>query len=116
MTAADRDQRGSAVPLVLAATAVLATVAWLVAGVGGALIGQRKAEAAADLAALAGAQAWRRGGDPCAAAAHAAGWNGATLQACSRRGAVVSVRTACRIDSLFGRRLTVTATARAGPG
>lgn len=116
MTRARVDQRGSAVPLVVAALALLATVTLLIAGLGGALIGQRRAETAADLAALAGAQAASRGGDACAAAARAAGLNGAVLRRCTREGSDVWVQTLGRTAGLFGRRLTVTASAKAGPG
>jgi secretion/DNA translocation related TadE-like protein len=53
-------------------------------GVAAAMVGDhRRAQGAADLAALAGASALADGGDPCAAAERVAAENGASLTGCA---------------------------------
>ena len=53
-----------------------------VAAVGGAVADTHRAQVAAELAAVAGAEALYRGGDPCAVAELTAGLNSATLERC----------------------------------
>jgi len=67
---------------VLAAAALLATVAWAGTLVGVAVVARHRAETAADLAALAGA-ADVGYGDPCARATGAASRNRAVLIRCN---------------------------------
>jgi secretion/DNA translocation related TadE-like protein len=69
--------------------AIGALVTWAVAtvalSIGAALVARHRADAAADLAALAGAQAVVRGvGDPCAEAELVAAANRARVVACER--------------------------------
>ena len=95
--------------------AVLAAVTALVAVVGGAVIDQRRVEAAADLGALAGASAARRGEAACAAAGTVVHRNGARVTSCAVAGDIVTLRAARDTHPLLGRRFTVTSRARAGP-
>jgi secretion/DNA translocation related TadE-like protein len=108
-------ERGSASVLVLTVFAALAVGTVLLAVVAGAVVAQRRAAAAADLAALAGAAALQRGADGCAAAAGVSRRNGAELLACRASGDVVQVTVGAELPVRFGRRLTVSAQARAGP-
>ncbi|GAB3560409.1 hypothetical protein GCM10027405_10120 [Arthrobacter alkaliphilus] len=74
-----------------------------------------RAAAAADLAALAGADAARglATGDPCVVASETAARHGASLSACTvRAGGIVEVRTELDRGAVFG---TATGRSRAGP-
>lgn len=77
-----RGSSGSATVLVLAATAAVLTLALGGIAVVTAGLVRQRAEAAADLAALAGAAALQREDDPCTRAATVASAQGATLQQC----------------------------------
>jgi secretion/DNA translocation related TadE-like protein len=99
------------------AVAVVATLLCFALGccvAGAAVVTHRRAESAADLAALAAAQALQEGGDTCAAARAVARANGARVDSCRIVGldAVVGVR----VDgpALLGG-LALPARARAGP-
>lgn len=83
MTSACRSERGAATVFGLALLALLLVVAVACAVAVGALAGHRRAEAAADLAALAGAQALQAGVEPCGAATRVATDNGAALDSCT---------------------------------
>lgn len=74
--------RGSAVPFAVACLGLLLSVGGALGVVGVLVAGHRTAQAAADLAALAGAGAEGRGGDGCGAAAGVARRNGASLESC----------------------------------
>jgi secretion/DNA translocation related TadE-like protein len=93
--------------LLLAMTAVVSVL-------GGLLVGSRKASAAADLAALAGAAALQRGEDPCRAATGTVRANQARIRSCQVRGQDVFVR-ATRDVAVLGRTVRVPGSARAGP-
>lgn len=81
---------------------------WLESGRAG--LARQRAETAADLAALAGAQALARGDpSPCAAAGVAASANGASLAGCSVTGDAVGVAVS------VSRPTPAAAVARAGP-
>jgi len=81
---------------------------WLQSGRAG--LARQRAETAADLAALAGAQAVARGDpSPCSAAGAAASANGAVLAGCSVTGGAVGVSV--RVS----RPTPAVAAARAGP-
>jgi secretion/DNA translocation related TadE-like protein len=108
-------ERGSAAVLVTALFGVLVVVTGLVAAVGGVVTGQRRVEAAADLAALAGASAAQAGRDPCAAATSIARRNGGLLSGCAVHGEVVTVVVHRDSRPMFGRSLTLAGRARAGP-
>ncbi|WP_448062189.1 Rv3654c family TadE-like protein [Cellulomonas hominis] len=103
--------RGSGSVLALALIAVLLVVALALGMVSGALSARGTAQTAADLAALAGAEAARSGVSACGRAKAAAARNGAALVECvaGDRGVV---RVTTSRPSVLG---TATARARAGP-
>lgn len=76
---------------------------------------QHQAAAAADLAALAGAQAVGASSDPCEAAARVASANGAQLRSCRISGDVVDVLVELSSPRLWGRTWLLRGRARAGP-
>ena len=108
-------QQGSAAVLAVGLVGVLVAVTALVAALGGMVVDQRRVEAAADLAALAGAAAAQRGDDGCAAAGSVARLNTSRVTRCTAARQVVQVRVVRTGRQLFGRRFTVASTARAGP-
>lgn len=103
-------------------TGAASTLAWTgsmvtaVAGLsllGAGLLGQARADTAADLSALAGADALAAGsGDPCAVAAEVASRNDAVLSSCERRDWDILVQVSTEAPGIG----SVSATARAGPG
>lgn len=108
--------RGSASLLVVALTGVV-----LLLGLAGAFLtatgaAHRKAQAAADLAALAGATAGQRGGDACAAAGMVADHNGARSIDCDLEGSDVVVRVSLAGPEFLGHSWELVGQARAGPG
>lgn len=120
--------RGSATVLALVLVGVLTVAALAVAAVGGLLVGQRRAAAAADLAALAAAAelSATAGGTTrtaCDAARRLGHVNGARLTRCeaglpSLREAAAGrdVRVEVVVDvTLLGHRWPVAGSARAGP-
>ena len=109
-----RDQRGLAAPVVLALTALLTFITLLGAVAGRVFVDQRRAAAAADLAALSGATAVQQGRAGCAAAAGTARANGARLVGCHQLGADIDLTVAIAVR-LVGRSTEVHATAHAGP-
>ncbi len=108
-------ERGAATVLVVAMAAVVLLVGCAVAGAVGLVVEHRRAQAAADLAALAAAQALQRGGDACREAAGLATRNGARLAGCEVHGAEVEVSTAVPGPEVVPWPVEVTGTARAGP-
>lgn len=136
-------ERGSAVVWVLACGALLLAIGAVVSARTAAVLARHRVEAAADLAALAGAGALGGPGDPCAAAARVAARNDTDLVSCvvvppadtgttadgtadgtagvggdvgGGGGDTVSVRVRATLDlPLVGRR-EATASARAGRG
>ncbi len=110
-----RDDRGSATVHAAFLVGLLTIVALLAATVGAVLVGQRRAAAAADLAALAGAAAVQGGAAGCDVAAAIAGQNEARLVGCEVVGDVVTVRVSTRVRSVFRSSFELQARARAGP-
>jgi len=112
-------QRGSAAVLAVTFMGLLVAVALLATAIGGVVVDQRRAESAADLAALAGAGAAQAGEDPCWAAAVVARRNGARLGGCATDGVVVTLTVTrpsrLALLRLVGAGLTLRAEARAGP-
>jgi secretion/DNA translocation related TadE-like protein len=108
-------QRGAATLLVTACLGVLLLLGCALAVVAAMVTAHRSAQAAADLAALAGAIAARDGGDPCAAAGSVAADNGAVLTGCSTDGAAVTVEVTVPGPRWLGQRHDLSAGARAGP-
>lgn len=107
------DERGVGVVLALGLVAVLVLVGVVGIGVVGLVATHRQAQAAADLAALAGAEASRSGRVPCEEATRIATANRADLRVCGVADGVVEVVVVIEVR-LAGSR-TVSARARAGP-
>ena len=115
MTGRLRSQSGSATVLAMTAVGCLLMVTWVVLTLAGLAVGQRRVEAAADLAALAGATAAATGQTAGPAAAAVALANGATLGVCRVKGRVVELEALLEPGFLRGG-ATLRAQARAGPG
>jgi secretion/DNA translocation related TadE-like protein len=110
-----RSETGIATIWGLAIIGILILLAAVSAGVV-ALIGARhQAEAAADLSALAGAQAAVDGEDACDAARRIAAANGGSLTRCDVDGEIVEVRVEVDGPRLLGEAWVLTGRARAGP-
>ena len=107
-----RSERGAATVLVVAMTGLLMFVMTGLAAAGGLVTAQRRAQAAADLAALAGAS---RLDDACGQAAEVAAANGAALEGCRLDGEDVTVEVSVPGPDVPWREVRVTAEARAGP-
>ncbi len=105
-------ERGSASMVTVTLAGLLVFVGGALAGASALVVDHRRAQAAADLAALAGAAA---PADPCGAAARIAEANGARLVGCAPRGADLVVSVTVTSGAWPGRDLVVTAQARAGP-
>lgn len=114
-----RGERGGATVLVVAMAGVLMFVTVGLAAAGGLVTAQRRAQAAADLAALAAASALADVSGPtdaCAAAERVAGRNAAVLDACAPDGRAIRVTVSVAGPDVPWREVRVTAEARAGPG
>ncbi len=111
-----RREEGAATVLVIAMAGMLMFVVVGLSIVSGLVTAQRRAQAAADLAALAGATTAATGGDPCAQAARIAAANGARLDTCAATQGDVVVRVLVPGPTWSGRVVQVRAAARAGPG
>lgn len=116
MTPRPRDQRGAVTLLAVACSGLLLLVGCGLAVVAAMVAGHRTAQAAADLAALAGATAARDGGDPCRAAARIAVANRARLTGCTVDGVEVTVDVEVTGPRWLGQTGDLRARARAGPG
>ena len=112
-----RRDRGSATVVVLAAVAVVLAMTVGALSVVSAVVAAHRAQAAADLAALAAAAVFVRG-EPSAAAcgrgADVAARNGARLAAC-RTWPDLSVELVVQVEARMARVGTATARSRAGP-
>jgi secretion/DNA translocation related TadE-like protein len=111
-----RGERGAATALVVAAGGLLMLIGLAVAGVTSVVVAHRGAQSAADLAALAGAQATVGGRDACAAAETIARANRARLTDCELLGSDVLVQVSRSVRPGWGLMFDLVATARAGPG
>ena len=109
-----RDQRGAAVVVGLALTGVLLVVTTACVGSAAIVLAHRRAQVAADLAALAGAGALQRGAAPCGVARTIAARHGAALTGCLVDGVTVVVATAVVLPPALGGGETP-ARSRAGP-
>lgn len=111
-----RDERGSATAWAVPFLGVLALLTVLLAGVGAALVTVRQAQAAADLAALAGATAHAAGGVACDEVVRVAGRNGTQVDDCSvLPGGDVRVVVSAAVHGPWPEPLRVRGRARAGP-
>lgn len=107
------DDLGSATVLVVALACVAIVLASALAGLGAAVAARHRAEAAADLAALAGAQALQSGEPACPVAEEIAAANGAVEVTCTIEGREVVVGVAVETGGLLS--LPARTISRAGP-
>ncbi|MFN8191887.1 MAG: Rv3654c family TadE-like protein [Nocardioidaceae bacterium] len=110
------DEIGAATVLVVAVAGLLLLVGAALGVVTALVTDHRRAQSAADLAALAGASALATGRGPCEEARRVALANDATLAACSLRGADVLVEVVVSGPRWWGWAGDPSARARAGPG
>lgn len=110
-----RPERGSATPLAVGLLGVVLFVGAALGVVAAVVATHRSAQAAADLASLAGAGALQRQADACAAAARVADANGAALEDCSVAGEDVTVTVRVTGPHWLGQVADLRAEARAGP-
>jgi secretion/DNA translocation related TadE-like protein len=110
-----RGEGGAAAVLVLALAGVLILVGAALGVVGALVADHRRAQAAADLAALAGAVAATRGEPACEAAAATAVDNDAVSIECVVAGRTVAVRVRVTGPYWLGQQADLEARARAGP-
>ena len=115
LSLASRLEHGSASVLATVLAGVLLVAAVLLSAVGAGIADQRRAAAAADLSALAGASAVQRGEPGCPAARSVAARNHARVTSCAVVGELVTVRTARPARRVLGITFTVRSRARAGP-
>ncbi|WP_028643532.1 Rv3654c family TadE-like protein [Nocardioides sp. URHA0020] len=110
-----RDQRGSATPFAIACLGLLVLLAAALGVVTAMVHAQRRAQSAADLAALAAAQALARGQQGCVAGARIADANGAAVISCAMSGREVRLRVEVSGPRWLGQTGDLAAEARAGP-
>ncbi|WGL52829.1 flp pilus-assembly TadE/G-like family protein [Nocardioides sp. BP30] len=110
-----RDERGAVTVLAVALIGVLVLLTAAFGVVEAMVAAHRRAQAAADLAALAGAQAIEHGGQACAAATSVAVANGARMAACAIDGRDVGVTVLVAGPRWLGAHGDLPARARAGP-
>ncbi|QYJ03126.1 flp pilus-assembly TadE/G-like family protein [Nocardioides panacisoli] len=110
-----RTERGAATVLVAAVIGVLLLLGAALGFVVGIVVTQRHAQSAADLAALAAAEAVADGRDGCAAGATIARSNGGRLTSCEVAGTTVTVSVAVTGPRWQEWSVDLTAEARAGP-
>ncbi|MBB3042577.1 Rv3654c family TadE-like protein [Nocardioides soli] len=111
-----RDQRGSAAPFAVACLGLLVLVAAALGVVAAMIHAQRRAQSAADLAALAAARALAHGADGCGEGTRIATVNGARLVSCAVAGREVRLRVEVTGPRWLGQSADLVAEARAGPG
>lgn len=109
-----RGESGAATVAALGVVGLLLLVAGAAAGAVGIVVGQRRAQAAADLAALAAASALQQARAPCTAAAVLASRNRVRLTGCRVEGEEVVVSVELDLPTVFAGR-TIRGRARAGP-
>lgn len=107
--------RGSAVPFVTACLGLVLLVGAALGVVESMVDDHRRAQSAADLAALAAAAAVQTGGDGCSAGGRIAAANGAALAGCTVSGMDVSVTVRVAGPRWLGSSGDLEARARAGP-
>jgi secretion/DNA translocation related TadE-like protein len=112
---AGHDERGSAAPFAVGAIGLLLFLGAALGVVGAVFVAHRTAQSAADLAALAGADALQASEDPCAAAAAISDRNGSTLETCEIAGEDITVTVRVEGPRWLGQPGDPVAKARAGP-
>jgi secretion/DNA translocation related TadE-like protein len=115
MTRDRAHERGSATLFAVALIGLLLLVGAALGVVGAMIHAHRVAQSAADLAALAGAEARGSGRDPCAASAAIAQANGASLDSCAVEGFEVRLQVTVTGPRWLGQHHDLSAQARAGP-
>ena len=110
-----RDGRGSATLFAVACVAVLLLVGSALGVVAAMVRAHRVAQSAADLSALAVADAVGSGGDACAAGAAVAAANQARLASCRVAGRDATVTVVVGGPHWLGQVANLSADARAGP-
>jgi secretion/DNA translocation related TadE-like protein len=110
-----RAERGAATAYAAVVVSVVLLLGCVLAVVAAVVVDLRRAQSAADLAALAGAVAAGSGEDPCAAAGTVAAANGAVLISCAPSGREVSLEVRVTGPRWLGLAADPTARARAGP-
>ncbi len=110
-----RGESGAATLLVIAMAGVLVLIGCALGVVQALVVAHRGAQAAADLAALAGAGAAARGEAPCAAAEAVADANGSDLVECGVAAGTVTVLVRVTGPHWLGQDADLEARARAGP-
>ena len=109
-----RDEQGAGTVLAVAMLGLLVTVTLGTSGAVGVVAAHRRAQSAADLAALAGASALQDGAEACSRAGRIAARNSASLRSCAVEGWEVSVRVVEELQ-LPGLSMELEARGRAGP-
>lgn len=109
------DQDGAATVIGVALCGLIVVVTMLVVGVVGLVATHRRAQAAADLAALAGAAAAQEGRDACMQAREVAQRNRARLTRCVAAEGDVVVEVLSEAPQALGADYAMRARARAGP-
>jgi secretion/DNA translocation related TadE-like protein len=110
-----RTERASATLFAVAVVGVLVLVGAALGVVGAMVRAHRLAQSAADLAALAGAEALARGADACAAATGIAEANDASVDSCAVDGFDVRLQVTVAGPHWLGQQHDLSAQARAGP-
>lgn len=114
--ASERDgEHGAATVLALALGSLLMLLGLAASFVAAVAVAHRTAQAAADLAALAAAQAAQHGTDPCGRASEIAAANGARLRSCRVVGEQVWIEVVAPAPSWAGYTPTARGRARTGP-
>ena len=108
--------RGAGSVLLTAVVAVVLSAATATLGLAGALVARQRAEAAADLAALAGAEALLRSGDACGTAGRVAAAGRARMVACQPLGTTVDLVVEVALPGVLSRLDMPPARARARAG
>jgi secretion/DNA translocation related TadE-like protein len=106
--------RGSATVFVVIGLVLVLFAGSTVAAIGGLVVAHRHAQSAADLAAIAGAEAVGTPGDPCAAAAAVAAANDAAIEACQTTADDITLTVSVAGPDLIGTVVRPRAVARAG--
>lgn len=109
------DERGAATLFAVSCLAVLLLLGAALGVVTAMVRAHRIAQAAADLAALAAADAITSGHDPCAVGQEVAAANGARLDSCVPRGREVVLSVTVPGPHWLGQTADLSARARAGP-
>lgn len=107
-------ERGSATVFMMSGLAVILFVGVAVAGASGLVVAHRRAQSAADLAAVAGAGALGTATDPCEVAGRLAAAADVTVESCRSTPVDITLVVWAAGPDLMGQHPRLRATARAG--